>query len=196
MAGEAETGDSFALLERWREGDQLAAAELFERYAERLLALAHRRLAAGLAPRLDPEDVIQSVYGSFFAGARNGRFVLQRSGDLWRLLVAITLHKVRRQMEHHTADKRSVAREAADSAAGICFEPPAREPSPAEAAVLAETLETLFLDLRPVQRQMVELRLQGHTITEIAGVTGRSLATVERLLRQVKERLENEPKGD
>ena len=50
-------------------------------YAEKLIALAHRQLSARLAQRVAPEDVVQSVYCSFFVGSGDGQFVLQRSGD-------------------------------------------------------------------------------------------------------------------
>jgi RNA polymerase sigma-70 factor (ECF subfamily) len=193
MAAKPEAGDSLALLARWREGDQGAAAELFQRYAERLVALAQRRLSDKLAPRISAEDVIQSVYGSFFAGARNGRFVLERSGDLWRLLVAITLHKVRRQVRHHTAQKRSVNRERSPGGRtkdlDIQTELLAKEPSPEEAMALGEMLDEILRGLSPTQRRIVELRLQGHTIPEIAADTQRSLPTVDRVLHQVKEKL-------
>src|SRR5947209_20413942 len=106
------------LVMRWRDGDQRAAGELFERYAERLIALASSRLSARLARHVDPEDVVQSAYRSFFVGARDGRYVLGRSGDLWRLLVAITLHKLQHQVERHTAGKRSVVRECRFAAGG------------------------------------------------------------------------------
>ena len=68
--GESE---SIKLVAAWREGDQQAATALFERYAKRLIALANSRLSARLAARVDPQDVIQSVYCSFFVGARDNR---------------------------------------------------------------------------------------------------------------------------
>ena len=46
------------LLARWRAGDADAAAEIFRRYADRLIALARGRLSAKLARRIDPEDVV------------------------------------------------------------------------------------------------------------------------------------------
>src|SRR5262245_40961276 len=95
-------------LMRWREGDQGAAGEIFGRYAERLLALARSRLSAKLSRHIDPEDVVQSACRSFFVGARDGRYVLKRSGDLWRLLVAITVHKLQHQLERRSAGKRAL----------------------------------------------------------------------------------------
>ena len=66
------------LVARWRAGDQQAATELFSRYANRLIALARKRLSDKLAGHIDPEDVVQSVYRSFFADAREGRYAKSR----------------------------------------------------------------------------------------------------------------------
>src|SRR5688572_10742761 len=85
---------SIELLRLLAAGDEGAAATVFERYAERLTRLARSRLAARLAQRIDAEDVVMSAYRSFFVAARQGRFELERGGDLWRLLVEVTLHKL------------------------------------------------------------------------------------------------------
>jgi RNA polymerase sigma factor (sigma-70 family) len=187
---------SAELVERWRDGDQQAAEQLFQRYAERLLALARSRLSARLTRHVDPEDVVQSACRSFFVGARNGRFVLQRSGDLWRLLVAITLHKLQHQVERLTAGKRAVSRECSfgeeGRLLGLQSQLVAREPTPAEAAALGDTLEQMFHGLQPLQRRMVELRLQGHSLNEIAAEVQRSERTVRRLLEEVKQWLHRE----
>src|SRR5262249_27654834 len=99
---------SVKLVARWQAGDQQAAAELFHRYAVRLIALASSRLSSRLATRVDPEDLVQSAYRSFFSGAREGQYELQQSGDLWRLLLVITLRKLHDQVRRHTRAKRDV----------------------------------------------------------------------------------------
>jgi RNA polymerase sigma-70 factor (ECF subfamily) len=179
------------LLARWRRGDQGAADALFQRYAGQLIALAARRLGARLAQRIDAEDVVQSVYRSFFASASAGRYDLQRGGDLWRLLVVITLQKLRAQVEHHTAQKRSVRREKSLSGDdGPSIEAATREPSPLEALALADEVERLMRTLEPLDRQVLELRLQGYNLEEIAAATRRSERTVTRTLRAIKQQLE------
>lgn len=181
------------LVSRWRGGDQRAAEELFHRYAERLLALARTRLPGKLARHVDPDDVVQSAYRSFFVGARDGRFVLQRSGDLWRLLVAITLHKLHHQVERLTAEKRagrrgrSLGRE--EDLFGLEAEMVGHEPLPSEVAALSETLESLLRGMGPPQRRMIEMRLQGFSLEEIADDVHRSERTVRRVLEGAKERL-------
>jgi RNA polymerase sigma-70 factor (ECF subfamily) len=181
------------LMARWREGDEQAAEEMFRRYAERLRALARSRLSARVARHVDPDDVVQSAYRSFFASARDGRYALRRSGDLWRLLAAITLHKLRRQVEHHTARKRAAAAEGhfggENGICGLPAEALARDPTPEEAAAAADTVEQVLRGLEPLQRRMVELRLQGCGLDEISADVGRSERTVRRLLEQVKGRL-------
>jgi RNA polymerase sigma factor (sigma-70 family) len=183
--------DSGELIARWRTGDQQAAAELFHRYADRLIALARCHLSSKLSQRVDPEDVVQSAYRSFFAGARNGRYALDRSGDLWRLLVAITLHKARRQIEVHTADKRSINLEQRleDGVLGIPAAALAHEPSVVEAMALTETVEAVLCRLTPTERRVIELRLQGYSLAEIVAESERSRATVQRIIDRVKQYL-------
>lgn len=181
---------SFALLERYRGGDDRAADELFARYFARLVALARSRLAARLAGRTDPEDIVLSVYRSFFVGARAGRYTLSRGGDLWRLLAATTRHKLLRQVRYQTADRRSVAVEVPFDRIdeGLL---PGRSPIPeAELAVeLLDELERVLARLDPFGRRVLELRLQGHQLGEIAEVTGRAERSVRRSLARVRELL-------
>jgi RNA polymerase sigma factor (sigma-70 family) len=177
------------LLARWREGDQQAATELFRRYADRLIALARSRLSAQLARRVDPEDAVHSAYRSFFADVREGRYHLERGGDLWQLLVTITLNKVEHQVERHTSQKRAVNREQHFGSEASLGALGAREPSPAEALVLTDQVEQLMRPLDASQRRMLELRLQGYNLEEIAAAAQCSEATVRRLLDRVKRQL-------
>src|SRR5262249_20059390 len=100
------------LLARYHVGrDEAAAEELFRRYSGRLTALVSSRLSRALATRVDPEDVVQSAYRSFFVLAGEGTVQLSETGDLWRLLVRIALCKVYRNARRHRAECRSVERE-------------------------------------------------------------------------------------
>src|SRR4051794_19962313 len=102
---------SAELLDRCRQHDDAAAEALFHRYAQRLTQLARSRLSRRLAARVDAEDVVLSAYRSFFRLARDGEVLLRQSGDLWRVLVRITLRKLYRNARRHRADCRSVQRE-------------------------------------------------------------------------------------
>jgi RNA polymerase sigma factor (sigma-70 family) len=189
---------SLVLLERFHSGDDLAATEIFDRYFQRLTALARGRLSPRLARRTDPEDIVLSVYRSFFHDACEGRYTLRRGGDLWRLLAAIAKHKVLRQARSQTAGRRSV--EAEVSLERIDEGRLARsrnDPTPEDAAALADELEQLFALLDPFGRRVCELRLQGLQITEIAEDTGLSERSVRRALARIRSLLaEREGRDD
>ncbi len=182
------------LLIRWRAGDQQAAEQLFERYANRLIALARSQLSSRLSQRVDAEDIVQSVYQCFFTHARAGSYQVQQGVDLWRLLVTMTLHKVQQQINRHTAQKRAVRREQSfgseDSLLGLQAEVLARDASPPEALALLEEVELLMRSLSPAHRRIVELRLQGYNRVEIATILRCSQRTVLRLLERIKQYLE------
>jgi eukaryotic-like serine/threonine-protein kinase len=181
-------GTSVILLERFRDGDELAAEALFSRYFERLTSLARNRLSARLASRADPEDIVMSVYRSFFIGARAGRFDIGGAGDLWRLLASITKHKLLRQIRHHGAGRRSVNVELPfDEHRDGRFPGRQPDPSPEEAIALADELEWVLSQFDSVGRRVLELRLQGAELTEIARDTGCSERTVRRILARTRE---------
>ncbi len=181
MAADQEAWSSLVLLERFRAGDDQAAEALLARYLTRLTALARARLAPRLARRTDPEDIVFSVYRSFFVGARDGQYTLSRGGDLWRLLAAITKHKLLHHVRHATADRRSVDVEVALDAVA---EP--RSTDETAAADLADEVEWVLTQLGPFARRVVELRLQGLALAEIAADTGRAERTVRRALAEVR----------
>jgi RNA polymerase sigma factor (sigma-70 family) len=59
-----------------------------------------------------------------------------------------------------------------------------------EAVALAEELEQFMSRLGPADRRVLELRLQGYTVEEIAAQTQRGERTVRRVLKEHKQRLE------
>jgi RNA polymerase sigma factor (sigma-70 family) len=171
------------LLARFQAGEVGAADEIFRRYVARLTVFARARLASRVARRVDPEDVVLSAYRSFFIRARDGRVNLRRSGDLWRLLVAFTLNKLRHQVAHHRALKRSIGRE--EESFEATTEAFAHRDPCEHAVAAADELEQIMAALSPVRRRILELRLLDHSVPEIAVDIDRSERTVKRLLARI-----------
>lgn len=162
-------------------------ARIVRRYTHRLLALARQRLPAAVRRRVDPEDLVQSVYRSFFQRLQEGRFTFSDSTDLWRLLAAMTFQRVSKSVRHHQRQRRDVRREAreGDSADGRSAESAAmRAPGPGDVACLFESLETLLEHLPVKYREIAVLQLHGRTVDEIAEGVGRSRRTVQRALAE------------
>jgi RNA polymerase sigma-70 factor (ECF subfamily) len=189
--------DSVAeLMARLRSGEDAAAREVFVRFAGRLVGLARRHLDARLAVKVDPEDIVQSAYKSFFVRHRDGGLEVGSWDGLWGVLTVITLRKCADRAAHFRTGKRDVAREVPAAPAGesgsvfggLALD---REPLPDEAAVLAETVEALFRTVDdPDERAILELSLQGYTAGEISERLGRAERSVRRLRERVRKRLE------
>jgi RNA polymerase sigma-70 factor (ECF subfamily) len=171
-----------------------AAREVFDRFTGRLINLARRQLDVRLRHKIEPEDVVQSAYKSFFL--RYGETVLddQNWHELWGLLTCITLRKCADRVRYHRAERRDMSREAAAPPGAEGFEPwqnaVSQEPTPEQAAVLAETVEQVLRGLDADERSIVELSLQGHTTQEISEQLGRAERSVRRLRERVRKQLE------
>jgi RNA polymerase sigma-70 factor (ECF subfamily) len=180
---------------RLRSGDGAAAADVHRRFVRRLVALAQRQFEPWVRAKADHEDVVQSAFKSVFARLERGEFALDDWDDLWSLLTMITVRKCRRRRAALRARRRDVAREVA-GLQSACGEPwdggweaPDREPTPAEAAMMTETLEGWLLGLSSRERAIVELGLEGCTTQEIAERLGRTERTVRRAHHYARERL-------
>ena len=186
--------NSFAdFLARLHSRDDAAAQELFGRFAHQLIALALRHIDARLRHKVDPEDVVQSVYKSFFIRYGDGNLNVVNWNSLWGLLTLITVRKCAERAAYHRAECRDAAREVSlqrGDEAVAWLEPFGREPTPLEAAVLSETVEQLLADLDDEERPIVELSLQGYTTREISERLGRAERTVRLLREGVRHRLE------
>jgi len=178
-----------ALVGRLGAGDPEAATQLFQRFAHRLVRLAADRLHGVIRHRAGPEDVVQSVFRSFFTRQQDGQFDLHGWDSLWDVLVVITLRKCCNRVEYFRAACRDVRREVpldlAAAGSVLSGGVAAREPTPSEALELAETVERLLLLFQDRERAILELSLQGCPVAEISA----RLGCTERKVYRVRERI-------
>jgi RNA polymerase sigma-70 factor (ECF subfamily) len=172
-----------SLLRRFRRGEEDAATELYLRYARRLMAFAEQRTSRQLTSRFDPEDVIQSVFRTFFRRAADGSFDVPAGEELWQLLLVIALNKVRRLGRYHHQQRRDVEK----TLGGEALEDRQLSATEQSVRMLEMVVDEALQQLPDVQRQMVELRIQGYSVVEIAETTRRCRRTVERVMRQFRQ---------
>jgi RNA polymerase sigma-70 factor (ECF subfamily) len=170
------------------------ARRIFECFTRRLIGLARGHLDTRLRHKIDPEDVVQSAYKSFFLRYREGALASEGWDGLWGLLTLITLRKCADRVRYHRAECRDLSREAAAPAGAPEAEPwseaAGREPTPEQAVALAETVERLLRGLDGDERPVVELSLQGYSTQEISEQLGRAERSVRRLRERVRKHLE------
>jgi RNA polymerase sigma-70 factor (ECF subfamily) len=184
-AGEASDR---SLVHQFQEGSQAAATELYLRYANRVRALAHARCSTELAARLDADDIVQSVFRCFFQAARRGYYDVPAGEELWGILLVIALNKIRDARAFHTAAKRDVRL----TSGGKDLEQAMKhlEHADASQAFLRIAIQEA-LDMLPAKhRRIVELRMDGFEIAQIAQETGRSRRSVERVLQETRKKLD------
>ena len=99
-----------SLLRRFQHGRSDASTELYLRYAERLMAVAASQSSATWPAGSSPEDIVQSVFRTFFPEGEAGPVQRPRGEELWKLLLVIALNKVRADGLFHRAAKRDVRR--------------------------------------------------------------------------------------
>jgi DNA-directed RNA polymerase specialized sigma24 family protein len=168
-------------------GDHAAAAELWKRYFGRLVGLARKMLQAVPKAVSDEEDVALSAFKSLCLGAERGQFdQLADRENLWSLLAVITARK---------AYKRKVAPHGRTGTVDdVAFEELlSREPTPADAALLAEEYRRLLDALGDDQLRAVAVwRMEGYTNPEIAAKLKLTVRSVERKLEMIRALLEQE----
>lgn len=179
------------LMGRLRAGEPAAAEQLFHRFAHRLVGLAQGHLDARTRRLVDPEDVLQSVFRSFFLRHADGQFTLNDWDGLWAMLVVITLRKCGRRVNHFRAARRDLRREVAPprDEAEAEWQALAEGPTPGEAAALCDLLDQLRARSGE-DWPMLALSLQGHTQAEISATAGCTERTVRRVLARARQRLQ------
>jgi RNA polymerase sigma factor (sigma-70 family) len=185
----AEPAEDKSLVNLYRQGDQDAARQIVDRYLDRLLTLARRRISQRLSSRVDPEDIVQSVFRTFFVRLKDGQFSFDDQDDLCKLLMRITLHKTLRQVAFHKAAKRDPNLETPQGEHHheqlmALFD---QEPTQEATVAFLDQLEHFLSALRPQEREILEMRLQGHSNEDIASKLGIYDRKIRRVIEHVRD---------
>ncbi|MBN2473962.1 MAG: RNA polymerase subunit sigma-70 [Pirellulales bacterium] len=186
-----------------KEGDQLAAQKLWERYFDQLVRLARRKLAGSSRRVADEEDVALIAFDGFCRAATRGCFPqLRDRDDLWRLLVSITAWRAADQIHHQRRQKRGGGKPRGggvsapgrfDSSTPEIDQIVGQMPTPEFAALAAEEFQRL-LDLLDDETlcRLALWKMEGFSNGEIADRLDCSLRTIERKLHLIRRKWSQE----
>jgi RNA polymerase sigma factor (sigma-70 family) len=180
--------DFLCLLARVRGGDDAAAGELVRRYERAVLRSVRSRLSRTMRGAMDSMDVMQSVHRSLLTGVKNERFQLATPQQLIGLAVVMVQRKVAR---HWRKLKRLPP---TGGATGQCASVPLEaiasdECPPSELATANDLLERCLSQLDNLDRQLVRLKLAGHSSVDSAAILGREPAFVRMRWSRLRQML-------
>jgi RNA polymerase sigma factor (sigma-70 family) len=188
-----DTIEPFAdLLARARQGDRAALAELARQYEPEVRIMARVLLGPALRPFLDSLDLVQSVHRSLMVGLRNEKFELASPDRLVVLAVAMVRRKIGRLWRHHQRQKRLAGGGPDSSLPDALNSLSTPDGDPARAVQVRDAIQHLCAHLDDGERQIMELRLQGHTTAEVARALGQDADVLRVRLSRLRQRLRSQ----
>jgi DNA-directed RNA polymerase specialized sigma24 family protein len=180
-------------------GDPDAARLLWQRYFQRLVRLARRKLQPNARRAADEEDVALTAFARFCCHAEQGRLPKVRDrDDLWRLLVTLTIRMaidlIRREGRQKRCGSPPGDPTAVVSARDVAGRADAdqlvdQQATPEFVAQVAEECERLLGALGDAELKSIAVwKTEGYTNEEIAAKLGVVLRTVERKLHAIRQR--------
>jgi DNA-directed RNA polymerase specialized sigma24 family protein len=178
-------------------GNIAAAQPLWERYFQRLVLLARKKLHGAPRRAADEEDVALSAFESFCRAAEDRRFpTLVDRDSLWRLLVILTARKALHQIRDERRQKRGGGHVLDETALGTATREGheagldqviGTEPTPEFAAQVAEECRRILGLLDSDELRLIAVsRMEGYSTAEIAGRLNCAPRTVERKLQRIR----------
>ncbi len=177
-----------------KKGEPDAAGPLWQRYVSLLVERTRRKLLGASRGAEDEEDIVLTAFDNFCRAAAEGRFPkLDDRDDLWQLLLTLTDRKTIDHKRRMNTDRRGGGRVLDEGALAADGDSPlvrlaSREPTPEDAAQLAEEWRRLFGLLRdPELEEVARLKMEGYSVEEIAERQGCVPRTVKRRLNLIRQ---------
>jgi RNA polymerase sigma factor (sigma-70 family) len=188
--GESELTE---FLRRIQAGDEGAARELLSRFEAEVRLVVRRQLPRLLRSRFDSLDFLQSVWGSFFRRMRTAPTEFEDSRHLVAFLARAAKNKVIDEYRRAASRKQNMHRE--EPLWGDGLRPrdvPDPTDSPSEVAQAHEVLGRLRELMPADRRSILEMKAEGLSSKDIGERLGISERTVQRVLEDLRRRMETE----
>ena len=164
------------------------AWDLNERFRRQLCSLVTREMNTIYRQRIDPEEVVQSVFATYFRRMENGEYVFEDTDHLWYLLKKIAANKLRKRIEYECAGKRDVRLET--PAEDVLFE----LPDPSQYRLFETAVNNLLNNVDSPIREIFEFQLLGYDVADAIAnlLDGLSELHVEVLRLRLQGMTQNE----
>jgi RNA polymerase sigma-70 factor (ECF subfamily) len=151
--------------------------------------MVRRRLTPALRAKFDSMDIVQSVWADVLEGFRDADWEFKDRDRLRAFLARVTYnHFINNCRRHNTAIERErplMGEAPADIAS-------ASQPRPSQLAQADELWDTMMRLCPPAHHELLRLKRQGFSLSEIATRTGLHEGSVRRILYDLARRLSAE----
>jgi RNA polymerase sigma-70 factor (ECF subfamily) len=174
------------LLASLNNGDAAAAEQVFHTYEPYLRMLVRRELRAALRLKFDSTDVVQSVWADVLEGLQKGKWHFENRAHLQAFLIRLARNrfldfcrKNRSALNHETP-----LNDDSLPSAIVCD-----MPRPSEVAQRNELWDRILALSPPGHHELIQLKLEGLSLSEISARTGLHPGSVRRILVNLGRRL-------
>jgi RNA polymerase sigma-70 factor (ECF subfamily) len=166
------------VLEKINRGDDSAAEELYTAISPYLRMVVRRSMPARLRAKFDSSDVVQSAWVKLLDGIRNQDWQFEDVKHLRAFVKTVVLHHFLNRVRRANLER--------DTLPAL---PSNNDPSPSDQAKASELWSQLRQLCPPQHHDLLEYKLKGMTLDEIAAKTGLHPSSVRRILYDLSWRL-------
>ena len=173
-----------AVLAKLGSGDDTAAEEVFRAYEPSLRVLVRRMLPVQLRSKFDSADVVQSVWADLLDGFRDGGWQFSTAPQLRAFLIKVTRNRfIDRVRKNRRATEHQRPLETAPEDERCAAE------TPSQVAQAGELWQRMMALCPPNHHELLRLKRDGHSLSEIAQRTGLHESSVRRILYDLARKL-------
>lgn len=178
-----KTDLSGALLERLNRGDDAAIEQAFQIFETYLRVAVRRCLSPRLRAKFDSVDIVQSIWVDVLQGLRRRRWHFADAAHLRAFLLKATRNRLLNWAEHHrVCPEDAMGNDVHQHPA------PASEPEPSQLAQAHELWQRMLAVCPPGHRELLRLKREGCTASQIAERTGLHSSSVHRIMYDLMRR--------
>ena len=165
-------------------GSEEAVWNLVELLTPHIYRVVNRKMSPSLRQRIGASDIVQATWASFLIRDRDLR-QFKSDDDLTAFVTGIALNKLRMQARaHFHTQARDVRREVSSGADDLPIASD-NQPTASDILIFRESWDG-FMSSQPAHyRQIVQLRIDGHTYDAIAAQLRINERTVRRVLQKL-----------
>ena len=181
-------GEFQRLLDQCRQGSPEAIRQLISEHGDLVLRVVQKHLPHDLRRMYDSQDFVQDTWKSVLRQrSRFGRFGTTQ--EFLKIVTALEANKVRGEVRRRCQQTKHNVNREKQAPTALIRQPLSRDSTPSQLAIGRETLLQILAGLPPRHQEIVRLKYDGVSSSEIADRLGMNPGSVRRILLEIYNRV-------